>query len=153
MSKKPPFVGVQRDKLIVALQMEEMVSAVNIVMRARKLVFTIDYTMGHHPRLLVSMPGVDPEQIMLLDPRKHACYITPPRHRDLFFAMSDMTERLFKMGGRLSLTGDKPAHGPRRCILQIYVEGASKIALTLMDTTKGKRKHDTSFQLPDGTTP
>ena len=152
--KKPaPIVGLQREKLLVALQMHDMVGAINLAMRVRKLRFTLDYIKDHFPRLWVEMPGCEPEVFMTLDPRKHACYITPPRQKDLFFAMTDMTERLHKLGGRMSLTGDKPAHGPRRALLQIYVDGAKTIALTLADTTKGHSVTDTDFQLPDGTIP
>lgn len=151
--KKSPIVGIQREKLIIALQMHEMVGALNLAMRVRKLTFELDYSRDHFPRLCVSMPDVPAEQFMLLDQRKHYCWITPPRNHELFVAMSDISERLHKLGGRMSLTGDKPKHGPKRALLQIYVDGTSKIALTLMDTTKGHCKSDTSFQLPDGTTP
>lgn len=151
--KHKPIAGKQREKLIIALQMEEMVAAINTVMRVRKLSFELDYTRDHFPRLCVSMPGCTPEQFMLLDQRKHACYITPPKQRDLFLGIADMTERLYKLGGRLSLTGGKQKHGPMKVSLQIYVDGTSSIALSLMRTTKGNTVTDTSFQLPDGTTP
>lgn len=151
--KAPPIAGTQREKLIIALSMDELVGGINLAMRVRKMTFTLDYTQDHFPRLFVEMPGVEREQFMLLDPRKHCCYITPPKNRELFIAMTDITNRLHKHGGRLSLTGDRPKQGPRRALLQVYVDGAKKIALTLMDTTKGKSKRDTDFQLPDGTTP
>jgi hypothetical protein len=153
-SKKPkPFVGEQKDKLIIALQMHELVGALNLALRVRRASFEIDYTVDHKPRLFIARPGVEREKIMYLDVRKHICYITPPRNLELFAIFADITERLHKIGGRLSLTGDKPLQGPRRCMLQIYVDGARTIALTLMETTKGRRTIDTSFQLPDGTTP
>ena len=151
--KAPPIAGAQRDKLIIALQMEDLVGAINLAMRVRKLSFTIDYTQDHSPRLYMQMPDGPIQQIMKLDVRKHCCYISPPSNRELFFAFADITERLHKMGGRLSLTGDRPTQGPRRALLQVYVDGARKIALTLMDTTKGHRKTEFSFQLPDGSTP
>jgi hypothetical protein len=154
MSKKPSaLIGNQREKLIIALQMEEMLSAVNTALRTRRASLELDYTEDHFPRLYLARPGVAREKIMQLDPRKHACYIIPPTNRELFIIFADITERLFKLGGRLSLTGDKPREGQRRALLQIYVDGARKIALTLMDTTKGKKKTDVDFQLPDGTTP
>lgn len=154
MPKKPSvFTGMQRDKLIIALQMNELVGALNLVLRVRGATLQIDYTLDHSPRLYLARPGVEREVIMKLDVRKHACYITPPQNRELFLIFADITERLHKLGGRLSLTGDKPRQGPRRCLLQIYVDGATSIALTLMETTKGKRITDKSFELPDGTTP
>lgn len=155
MSKKktPPIVGMQREKLIIALQMSEIVGAINLAMRVRKVTFTLDYSEDHFARLFMEVPGLQKERIMLLDQRKHCCYIAPPTQRDLFFAFNDIHERLRKLGGRLSLTGDRPKVGPRRCLLQVYVDGASKMGLTLMETTKGKKLTDTNFQLPDGTTP
>jgi hypothetical protein len=151
--KVKPIVGKQRESMILALTMDELVAGLNLAMRVRKVTLILDYTQDPFPRLYIEMPGVEKQQIMLLDQRKHCCYITPPSNRELFFAFNDITTRLHKAGGRLSLTGDKPKEGPRRALLQIYVDGATNIALTLMDTVKGKKKTDTDFQLPDGTTP
>jgi hypothetical protein len=147
------IVGELRDKLIIALQMEDIVGGINLAMRVRKLSFTLDYSVDHFPRLYMQLPDGPRQQIMKLDVRKHCCYISPPSDRELFFAFNDIHERLRKLGGRLSLTGDRPKQGPRRVVLQVYVEGATKIALTLMDTFKGRSKTETAFQLPDGTTP
>lgn len=152
MSQKK-IVGELRDKLIIALQMEDIVGGINLAMRVRKLSFTLDYSVDHFPRLYMQLPDGPRQQIMKLDVRKHCCYISPPSDRELFFAFNDIHERLRKLGGRLSLTGDRPKQGPRRVVLQVYVEGATKIALTLMDTFKGRSKTETTFQLPDGTTP
>lgn len=152
--KKPaPIIGMQREKLIVALQMPEILGALNLAMRVRKISFILDYSEDHFARLYMETPGIPKQQIMLLDQRKHCCYISPPGHRELFTAFIDISDRLAKLGARISLTGDKPREGPRRCLLQAYVDGANKMGLTLMETTKGKKLIDTSFQLPDGTTP
>lgn len=153
MKKPAIFSGIQRDKLIVALQMHDITFKLNLAMRVRKVTFTIDYAQDHFPRLYMQSMNSPKQVVMQLDQRKHRCFITPPTDRDLFYAFYDITERLEKLGGRLSLTGDKPKQGPMRCLLQVYVDGATRIALTLMETTKGKIKSDTSFQLPDGTTP
>ena len=147
-----PFTGLHREKLIIALQMHDIVGAINLAMRVRKAFFILDYSEVF-PKLLLGMPGLELETIMRLDPRKHCCYISMPRQRELFFLMTDIHERLIKLEGRLSLTGDKPRQGPKRCLLQVYVAGADKIALTLMETTKGKTKTDVAFQTPDGETP
>jgi len=152
--KKPSiFCGVQRDKLIVALQMHDITAKLNLAMRVRKVTFTLDYAKDHFPRLYMQSMSGPTQQVMQLDQRRHRCFITPPMNRDLFLAFYDMTERLEKLGGRLSLSGDKPVNGPRRCMFQVYVDGASTIALTLMSAKKGQVKTDTSFQLPDGSTP
>ena len=155
MSKKktPPIVGTQREKLILALQMQDIVGGINLAMRVRKVTLTLDYSEDPFPRLYMEMPDIPKQQIMKLDQRKHCCYIWPPTDRELFFAFNDLHERLCKFGGRLSLTGDKPRVGPQRCLLQVYVDGADKMGLTLMETFKGRFKTDTVFQLPDGTTP
>ena len=151
--KSTPIVGKQREKLIIALQMSEIVGALNLAMRVRKISFTLDYSEDHFARLYMEMPDIPKQQIMLLEQRKHCCYISPPSHRELFTAFIDISDRLAKQGGRISLTGDKPRQGPRRCLLQVYVDGANKMGLTLMETTKGKKLVDTSFALPDGTVP
>lgn len=152
--KKPtPIIGAQREKLIVALQMADILGAINLAMRVRKVSFTLDYSEDHFARLYMEMPDISREQIMLLDQRKHCCYVSPPSNKELFFAFNDIHERLRKLGSRISLTGEKPRQGPMRCLLQVYVDGASKMGLTLMETTKGNYLKDTDFQLPDGTTP
>ena len=153
MKKKAPIVGLQREKLILALQMHDIVGGINLAMRVRRVSFTLDYATDPFPRLFMEMPGIEREKIMLLDQRKHCCYISPPANRELFFAFNDIHERLHKLGGRLSLTGDRPKQGPMRVLLQVYVDGINRMGLTLMDTFKGKSKVDTSFELPDGTVP
>lgn len=156
MSKKKrpaPIVGEQKDKLIIALQIDELVGTINRALRVRKASFEIDYTEGPHPKLYLARPGIEREAIMTLDPRKHLCYSMPPKNRELFVIYADLTESLFKLGARLFLSGEKTRTGAKRCALQIQVTGARRIALTLMDTTRGHRKIDTAFQLPDGTTP
>lgn len=152
-SKRPAIAGLQREKLILALQMHEIVGGINLAMRVRKISFTLDYSEDHYARLFMDMPDIPRERIMLLDQRKHCCYIAPPTNRELFFGFNDIHERLHKIGGRLSLSGDRPRQGPMRCLLQVYVDGTTKMGLTLMDTTKGKKNTQTSFELPDGTTP
>ena len=145
MKKPSIFTGVQRDKLIVALQMHDITAKLNLAMKVRKVIFTLDYVQDHFPRLYMEALGTPKQLIMTLDPRKHRCFITPPTDRALFYTFLDITERLEKLGGRLSLTGDKPKQGPRRCMLQVYVDGSSTIALTLMGINKGQIKTDTAF--------
>lgn len=153
MAKKSPITGHYRDKLLVALDMPELLGAVNAAMRVRRAELTLDYACDHHPRLLLSRPGVEAERIMVLDTRKHLCYISPPTNQELLAIFLDIMERLAKLNARMRLTGTRPKQGPRRAALQIHVDGANTIAITLMDVLKGKRNKDTSFQLPDGTTP
>lgn len=153
MKKKAPIVGIQREKLILALETHDIVSGINLAMKVRRVSLTLDYATDPFPRLFMEMPGVERERIMLLDQRKHCCYISPPSNRELFFAFNDIHRRLHKLGGRLSLTGDRPKQGPMRVRLQAYIDGTNKVGLTLMETFKGKSKVDTSFELPDGSVP
>src|SRR5690242_20702258 len=120
---------MQREKLLLALSMEELVAGLNLAMRVRKITFLLDYAQDPFPRLYMEMPGIEKQQIMLLDQRKHCCYITPPSNRELFFAFNDITTRLHKLGGRLALTGDRPKQGPMRALMQIYVDGATNVAI------------------------
>lgn len=151
--KTLPFTGVQKDKFILALVVNDVTSAINTALRIRKATFTLDYSEDHFARLYVSMPGINKEMVLRLDQRKHICYVTFPKNRSLFAVMQDISERLAKLGASLNLTGDRPKQGPARAVLQVYVQGADKIAISLMDVFKGKKKSDTAFQLPDGTTP
>lgn len=147
------FQGAQRERLLITLLMNDMTAAINAVMRIRQVAFTLDYAQDHFPRLLMQCAGTPLQTVMTLDQRKHRCFITPPTDRLLYSAFEDITVRLGKLGGRLSLTGDSPREGKKRCLLQVYVDGANRFALTLMDVRKGQSKRDVAFQLPDGTTP
>lgn len=148
-----PIHGLQKDKLIIALSLPEIVADINLAMKVRKLSFILDHTDKHSPKLLVEMPGVPAQAIMQFDYRKRCCYQFPPSNRELFFAVNDIKDRLDKHDARLALGGNKTHTGARRCALQVSVAGANQVALTLMEAVRGQRTVDTDFQLPDGTTP
>lgn len=146
------IVGVQRDKLIVGLTMDDAVAAINLAMRVRKITFTLDFT-DVVARLHVGMPGVISENIMVVNPRSKVCHRVHPVHPDLRAAIDDMHVRLSKLEAGMILTAFKEPGKKPESRLQLRVGGARTIALTLMDCIKGHRKTDTSFQLPDGSTP
>lgn len=147
------FTGIQKDKLIIALSLSEIVAAINLAMRVRKLSLILDHTDKHSPKLLVEMPGIPAQVIMQYDYRKRCCYQIPPSNHELFFAVNDIKDRLDKFDAKLALGGNRSHTGARRCVLQVTVEGASQVGVTLMEAVRGQRTVDTSFQLPDGTTP
>lgn len=146
------IVGAQRDRLIVGLTMGDALAAINLAMRVRKLTFTLDFT-DHIAKLFVSMPGVPREGVMVVSPRNKVCYRVNPGNRELFVAIADLHDRLAKLESGLILTAFKEPGKKPESRLQMRVGGARTIALTLMDCVKGHIKHDTSFQMPDGTTP
>lgn len=148
-----PIQGLQKDKLIVALTTEDAVAAINLALRVRRATLTLDYPKDQNPRVMLEMPGVEPESIFQYDYRKRCCYVVPPTNRELFFLMLDIQERLEKIGCQLRLGGEKTRSGARRAILQVLVVGSRQIGLTLMDARRGHRTTRSSFQLPDGTTP
>lgn len=154
MAKKiKPIVGEQKDRLIVALTMHDAVAAINLAMRVRKLRFTIDFSQGATAKLYVSMPGVEPEGVMVVNPRSKVCYRVDPINFELRAAIQDMHNRLAKLQSGLILVAFKEPNKKPEARLQLRVGGARTIALTLMDCVKGELKIDSSFQLPDGTTP
>lgn len=152
MSAVSPFTGTQKDKLIVGLTMTDAVAAINLAMRVRKLSLTIDFTT-HLATLLVGMPGVEPEPIMVANPRTKKTIRLHLKNSELRAAVNDIHDRLAKLSSGLILVAFKAPNRKPEARLQLRVGGARTVALTLMDCIKGHRKIDTDFQLPDGTTP
>lgn len=148
-----PLPEVLKDKLIVGLTMDDATAAINQAMRVRKLKFTLDFSEDTHARLYAGMPGAPRECVMEVSPRTKICYRKTPQNRDLRAAIDDMHERLAKLNAGLILTAFKSPNKKPESRLQLRVGGARTVALTLMDCIKGKSKIDSSFQLPDGTTP
>lgn len=156
MKKRPPhrLVLDDREKLLIALQMEDMVRNVNTVLKTRGVTFLLDYkTDMSKPALYIERPGVEPERIMTLDPRKRVSYVVMPRNKELHSFTVDLGDRLKKFEARLILVSEKGPVGPRRAKLQLYVDGATHIALTLMSVGRGGVLTDTQFTMPDGTLP
>ena len=144
---------IQRSKLVIALQMDDIVSNINTALRTRKATLTLDYSEDHSPRLFLARPGVSREMIMLLNTRKHAYYTLPPTNNELHAIYTDLRTRLNKLDAYLALTEKRPKAGPRIAALQVQVFGVGHTALTLSSTAKGTSKVEHIFTLPDGTIP
>lgn len=146
--------GIQKDKLIVALQMEDAVRAINTAMRARKMKFTLDFAEKDHlARLYAEMPGIEREGIMVVNPKTKFCVRVNAAHPDLAAALNDINIRLQSFEAGYVLAADKPPNKKRHAALQLHFRGARKIVLTLMSANEGQVKSDTEFKLPDGTVP
>lgn len=148
------IVGDQRGKLIVGLTMDDAVAAINLALRVRKAAFVADFTHKDHlARLYIEMPGVQRELIYLANPRTKTAQRFFPQEEQLNFLINDMHDRLAKLECGLLFAAEKPFNQKPECKLQLHVSGARRVVLTLMDCKKGATLRDTSFQLPDGTTP
>lgn len=145
--KKSPLVGVQREKLLVALVADDAVNILNTVFKARGLIFHLDYT-DHSPKLLVSRPGVDPEVFISADARSKKSWFHPVKNPDLQSALIDLMERLNKIEARLLLVIQKDKQGKRWAKLQLHVAGSRGIALTILDINRGQKISDHEFCLP-----
>lgn len=128
-----------RDKLIVALSIGDLITELNQAMKVRKITLSIDYTQKDHLiRLVAAMPGASAETWMITNTRTKVCaqLAAQDPHLQLFF--TDAKERLSKMGGALVLVGQKRHLGPAVAKLQLCVEGSENTAVTLHKTIKGK---------------
>lgn len=146
--KAKPIVGLQREKLLVGLQMYDIVDGLNRAMQARKLEVRLDYTHPF-PYLDVRMPGTAWERWMTLNHRTKTCLVTAPYNPDLRAAVVDMHTRMTDLDCSLSLTADSPRNKKKRALFQVYVGGARTIALTLLDVNRGESKIDRIFETPD----
>ena len=149
--KSAPISSALRDKLIVALQMDEAVAAVNQALRVRGITLHIDFTnKDHQARLWVSRPGVEKQGWMITNPRSRKTYFIHPQHPDLRAFTMDIMERMANMEATLVLASENRFNKKPIAKLQIQFTGSRRIVLTLVDVEKGKAKIDTGFTTPDG---
>jgi hypothetical protein len=141
-----------RDKLIVGLQVHEIVDAINIVLKARGLTLHLDYTTVF-PKLQISRNGEKPVTWLEVNPKIQKCFVRLLPGLELQSAVNDLLERLGKAEARLALTTQKRRDGRKECRLQVYVDGASTIALTLLTARKGQHIIDRTFTVPGAIKP
>ena len=145
---------IEKDKLIVALQMDECLNAINTTMRVRGITLRLDYAGADHlARLWVSRPGVEEQGWMVTNPRKKNTFWIYPAHPDLRAFVEDVMERLRKLDATMVIAAEKPYNKKPIAKLQIQFAGAKRIVLTLVDVEKGKSKKDVGFLTPDGRAP
>ena len=152
--KVAPIVGLQRDKLIVALMLDDAVAAVNQAMKVRGITLHIDYTNKDHcARLWVSRPGVEKQGWMITNPRNKQTFFIHPAHPDLRAFTMDIMERMSNMDATIVLAAQTRFNKKPVAKVQIQFTGSQRIVLTLVDVEKGKAKIDTGFTTPDGRIP
>ena len=135
-----------KDRLVVGLQMEDIVEQLNLAMKVRKLHLTIDYT-DPYPKLLIEMPGAPIQGWMVLNTRNKFCALVWPGHPDLLAAVQDINERLRKFDSILALVPNRTKTGKLTCKLQVRVGGSRRYALTILEAVRGTKIRDDHFTL------
>lgn len=146
--------SANRDKLLVALLVNDLVGALNLAMRVRKVTLTVDYTAkDHRLRLRAAMPDVPAETWMVTDTRAKLALSGRLLNPHLQLFANDVKERLAALGGALVLVGCKPRTGKPVAKLQLIVEGSQSTALTLCRVPAGRQLTCEHFTTPDGQIP
>ena len=144
----------QADTLIIALQVNELIGAINQPMRVRKISLTLDYShKDHRPRVYIRMPGVEDQVWMITNTRTkvfHVCKLTDP---NLQAFADDVKTRLAKLGGELFLVGGKNQRSTPEAKLQLNVQGSIDTALTLARVRPGQVMLCMNFMTPEGEVP
>lgn len=146
--KRDPFTKDQRERLIIALLLEDALDILNGAIKKYGLSFLLDYGHDHSPRLFVHAGHYTPEQILYLDPRKHCCFISVPKIRLHQEAYLGMVRQLGESGVTMRLVNTQIPNGPRIAKLQLLFKGAGSNAITLMEVRKGNSLTETSFEMP-----
>lgn len=136
-----------REKLIIALQLTDIINEVNTALRARKARVTVDYT-DVQPRLMVSMPGSEPAVWLVANPRTKRCFGFWPADPDLNALVHDVTDRLTKYNAWLALGCEKRHNEKPRCKLQVFLRESKYTAITLVSALKGQAQPRDQFLLP-----
>ncbi|MGV8863249.1 MAG: hypothetical protein ACOH2T_19045 [Pseudomonas sp.] len=145
------IVGVQKDKLIVALTMDEATRSINAALRIRKASFKIHFK-NKLAICSLGMPGVPHEPIAIANPSNKHTVGFYGQHPDLLACLNDIRGRLATHDARLHFVAEKPKNKKAVAKLQVFVDGSRTIVLTLMDAIAGTSKIDHEFITPDGRT-
>lgn len=144
---------VQREKLLFALQLHDMVGGINYLLTKHKGWLRIDYTDSVVPKLMLDVEGLAQECLGFLDTRRRIYYKRALLNPHLAQVWSEIQDMLTEYDAVLTLTSKQPKQGKRLALLQVQISHASAVSLTLMGVAKGKSISDNVFQLPDGETP
>lgn len=149
MKKKPTKrLGLSpenADRMTVFLHSEPLVTALNIIMRARKVMFELNYE-DHSPVLMISTPGKQPEVLMICDTRRQISYAVDPRDQEYLLVKQLIQDLLIKHDAYFALVTRyiKKTKG-KEAVLQVILKDSRLIALTLMATKRGTKLQDTDF--------
>lgn len=139
----------QRDTLVVALTAHDMIEALNLALRVRKVTLTLDYgNKDKLMRLWAARPGSLREVWMITNTRTKVCTARTMASPDLQLFANDVSERLAKLGATLVLTGGNRQKTKPEAKLQLIVAGSEGTALTLAKVGRGKAVAASSFTPP-----
>lgn len=126
-----------REKLIVALQLDEVLHELNTALRVRKAQLVLDYT-GVQPMLNIGMPGTKFQTWLVGDLRSKRCFGFWPAHPDLNAIVHDITARLAKHNAWLAVCAEKQPNRKPVTKLQVFFQESKYTAITLITAQKGQ---------------
>lgn len=143
-----------REKLIIAVQLNEAIDHVNTALAARKAELILDYTDRTMLVLKVGMPGVNGKMIVVpwlaANPRNPTrCQGYWPADPDLNALVHDIMERLTRLHAYIAI-GVTTLHPSKKKLgkLQIFFQESKRMAITLSDVDKGAKKATMKFEPP-----
>lgn len=144
MSKLTPLT---RDKLLVVLNLEDVVTQLNLAMKARKAAIGIDFT-GPQAKVIIKMPGTPKHVWFVADPRTKRTVGYHPADPSLRALTDDITYRLRKFDARLGMGITQLRDKRKVCKLMVFFEDSDRIVISLMHTIKNHTAFHDSFQVP-----
>ena len=143
----------QADRLLMAIQTDDIIEALNIPLRARRGTFGLDYT-GHTPKLYAVCVGCEPEHIASVDTRRRCAVWARPKQEPLALMVEDIRRRLAKLSAGLHLIVQRDAQQRRVAKLQVTSSDSRHIAIWLAHVPRHQRKGSIGpFTLNDETQP
>lgn len=128
---------LQADLLTMKLQEEELLGAVRQALSVRKLRLRLDYTT-HVPQLMIVLPEGDPIPWQAMNTQKRRLFKYATDHVDASAFITDLTDRLAKLGARMALVHHKDQKTQRKLVKMVVISEDSRlINLSLVGVYKG----------------
>lgn len=143
-----------RDRLILGLMIHELIGGINALMKKYELRFKLSYYNHTHYEAVLSVSNGNGifREVMRANPRGHTFWWSVVAYdQEIEACMRELRQFLADNSASLRLACNKRKDGVPVAKLQIYVEGATLTAITLMEVSKRTSVIDTSFELPGET--
>ena len=136
-----------RDKLIVALSLEEVLNQLNKALKARKGVITLDFR-GHSAQVFIEMPGVPKHLWFDTNRRTKVCLHYHPKDLSLRALTDDLHERLRTQDAKLGIGVKRMKDQRYVAKLMVFFDQSDRAVISLITATKGQRVAHNSFAAP-----
>lgn len=139
-----------RDRLILGLTIHDLIGYINELMRKYNLKFKLSYYHYTYYEAVLSVSSGDGmfHEVMRANPRNHSFWWSAAFDTNIEACMIELRKFLADNSASLRLACNKRKDGVPMAKLQIYVEGSTFTALTLMEVRKKTFKTYTKFDLP-----